>query len=444
MNLKKWISSIIVCAAALSVFGQARIIGLGGNAYIEDPSRVFVNPAKLTLYSNSVYGESASRFYGTTELGGINIGLIFPKDAVHDYFYSKNNAGTPGADNLHLAMSMGSIGVEIFSEARSSVNKTETTITAANTTSETDNSQSVRSIDAVFGMDADALELSIGAGYIMESVFSSGAGFTRELKGSGIDVRPDISLSLSKALGLYLNGSFSTFGSEQVTNVTNSTLAPGVTDGSTTFQSYMNGVANVGVFSEIGLTSMTNLFLLGGTGINYEKEKFDTPDSSITRLSFVLPELRAGVEHDVGKVWKIEKVLLRAGANKTTTTPTSASVTYTNSTTSGSFKNRGTSTPGASAWTLGCGIRHGNLLFDACVAPGTLDGVYFLNAGGPVFTNITLSYKFKGGSSSSYSSESTSTYSPSSSLSNEMESESSSSIDSESIEESDLSSDSGF
>jgi len=56
------------------------------------------------------------------------------------------------------------------------------------------------------------------------------------------------------------------------------------------------------------------------------------------------------------------------------------------------------------------GIEEGNLSFDACIAPAAMNGVYFLNGGGPLLANITLSYKIGGGGSSGSSSGSS--YSP--------------------------------
>lgn len=414
--------SAAVAMAASAAFGQARVIGLGGNKYIDDASRVFENPAKVGEYKDMLYGESGSRVFGTFNLfDGITLGVSAPRALAHPFAYDSSSLGAPGGDNLHFLLGVGPLGFEVSSEGKSRTNET---VPATGAT--IDRGASIRSYDLKGGINLSFLDAAVGLGYITESDrFGSGIGIDDEISGSGISLNADGSIMFGgeTRMGAYAHYGIETFQEEQTTTIADTNTTTVVNP------SHSQMVARAGFIGEFQIANPAKFYVLAGVGLNRTAAAADTGANKTTTTSYVLPEVRAGLEYDLGKVWKIENVLLRAGASKVTTTPVTTTVkTATTETT-----NKLDGNPGATVWTLGAGMRQGNFSLDAVVAPGSLNGIYFLNGAGPNLASITLSYKFRGGSSSSSSSSSSyetgSSYSPD--PSNGVSSEESSSISSE-------------
>jgi len=396
--------SAAVAMAASAAFGQARVIGLGNNKYIDDASRVFENPAKIGEYKDMLYGESGDRVFGTFNLfDGITLGVTAaPRALAHSIAYDSSSLGAPGADNLHFLLGVGPLGFEVSSEGKSRTNETVPAIGAT-----IDQGTSIRSYDLKGGINLSFLDAAIGLGYITESNRSgSGIGIDDEISGSGISMNADGSIMFGgeTRMGAYAHYGIETFQEEQTTTIADTNTTTVINP------SHSQMVARAGFLGEFQITNPAKFYLLAGVGLNRTATAADTGANKTTNTSYVLPEICAGLEYDLGKVWKIEKVLLRAGASKVTTTP----VTTTVKTVTGETTNKTPGVPGATVWTLGAGMHQGNFTLDAVVAPGSLNGIYFLNGAGPNLASITLSYKFRGGSSSSSSSsyETGSSYSP--------------------------------
>lgn len=384
-----FLATAAVALAASTVVGQARVLGLGGNDYINDPSRVFANPAKIGEYPDMLYGESGSRVFGTLNLfDGVTIGVSAPQALAHEFAYGVSTLGAPGDDNLHFALAVGPFGVEVSSEGKS-----ETDITSPVGGTELDQSTSIRSFDLKGGINLPFLDAAVGLGYITESDLSGSApGVVDETSGSGIGLNADGSIMFG---GETRFGAFARYGMETFQETE---IVTGLPDAEGPSHSLM--VVRAGALGEIQIADPAKFYLLGGVGMDVAAEDEDTTKTTISR--FILPEIRAGFEYDFGKVWRIQDVLVRAGASKVTATPIKTTVENG----AGETSTKAEGDPGATIWTLGAGMRQGNFSLDATVAPGTLDGVYFLNGAGPVLASITLSYKFRGGSSSSSSSSS--------------------------------------
>ncbi len=395
-----------VLLAASLAFGQARILSLGGNTYINDPSRLFTNPAKAGEYKDMLYGESGSRIFGTIGLtDALTLGVAAPRSLAHTFSYNRSAVGAPGADNLHFLLGLGNLGFEVWSEGESTVLDSAMLGSPA-----IDHSSSIRSIDVKAGLSFAALDLSVGLGYIMESDLSASVPDSAiETSGTGLGGLADMSILFGSNTRL---GIYSRLGAEifQEERIATPRVGTTVTVKNPDYQAVE---ARAGFLGEIQIADPAKFFLLAGVGaIRTAMETDATPKTANIMMSYILPELRAGFEYEFGRVWKIENVFLRAGASKVTYTQTDTTIEITYPNVGKSIIERRSATiPGTTTWTLGTGIRQGAFALDATVAPGSLDGVYFLNGGGPNLASITLSYKFRGGSSSS-SSESSS-YTPS-------------------------------
>ncbi len=403
---KRFILTFLFLVLTVSfTFGRsARIASLGLSEYIADPSNVFANPAKLSEYSNTLYGEATgiNRVFASIALtDDINIGVLYPASIAHSDIYTNASTAvtsgkaittTPNANALHLACSFGPIGAEVFTEYSNNINEAKP---ASGST--VDNTEGIRSYDVKIGFSSEIADAYTSFGIVKSKAYLNSTDPDEDVtKGTGLDISAGASslLGSDTKFGGFFNFNFNSY-SSIATVVTTDTKLP----------AYSNMNITLGALSEIELYYDTKLYT--SVGIEYDRKYFETRSGASTntkRTFLILPALNAGIEHKLGKVWKFDEMFFRVGASRSNTSPVKTATEIGNAVNT----LRGNATATAVAWTTGLGIVKGNFSFDAVVNPATLNGANIISgAAGPVLTQMTMTYKLKSSGSSSSSNGST-------------------------------------